>query len=103
MKFLGDRSALTRRDRRQVLATSPCETHGIDPVFMRGAYVSRRPNVAICLTAPEHARVGGKPARSGSTRSYAPHTVRTLRPASLTGVPMLRPTLTRPPARLSVT
>src|SRR6266478_3348885 len=57
---------------------------------MRGAYVSRRPNVAICLTAPENARDGGKAARSGSTRSYAAHAVRTLRPAGLTGGAMVR-------------
>src|SRR5260370_39203657 len=73
-----------------LLVTSRCETHGIDPVFMRGADVSRRPNVAICLTAPEHARDGGKAARPGSTRSYAAHAVRTLRPAGLTGGAMVR-------------
>src|SRR5258708_5947686 len=49
------------------LATSWCETHGIDPVFMRGAGVGARPNVAICLTAPERTRDGERAARHGST------------------------------------
>src|SRR5260370_26596160 len=73
-----------------LLVTSRCETHGIDPVFMRGADGSTRPNVAICLTAPEHARDGGKAARPGITRSYAAHAVRTLRPTGLTGGAMVR-------------
>src|SRR5216684_2711539 len=68
---------------RQVLATSRCETHGIDPVFMRGAGGGARPNVAICLTAPERTRDGERAARRGSTRGYAAHAVRTLRPAGL--------------------
>src|SRR5216683_796283 len=75
---------------RQVLATSRCETHGIDPVFMRGAGGGARPNVAICLTAPERTRDGERAARRGSTRGYAAHAVRTLRPAGLTGGAMVR-------------
>src|SRR6266481_480042 len=57
---------------------------------MRSADVSARPNGAICLTAPGHARESGKAARPGSTRGYAAHAVRTLRPAGLTGGAMVR-------------
>src|SRR5258708_31506652 len=57
---------------------------------MRGANVRTRPNRAICLTAPEPPREGGRAARPGSTRSDAAHAVRTLRPAGLTGGAMVR-------------
>jgi hypothetical protein len=40
-----------REAEEEELATFRCETHGIAPVLMRGADVSTRPNVAICLTA----------------------------------------------------
>src|SRR5258708_35559009 len=57
---------------------------------MRGANVRTRPKRAICLTAPERPREGGRAARPGSTRSDAAHAVRTLRPAGLTGGAMVR-------------
>src|SRR5260370_38955584 len=57
---------------------------------MRGAGVGARPNVAICLTAPERTRDGERAARRGSTRGYAAHAVRTLRPAGLIGGAMVR-------------
>src|SRR5260370_24947278 len=57
---------------------------------MRGANLRTRPNRAICLTAPEPPREGGRAARPGSTRSDAAHAVRTLRPAGLTGGAMVR-------------
>ena len=75
---------------RALVATSGCETHRIDPVFMWGADLRTRPTVAICLTALEHAGDGGGVARPGSTRGYAAHAVRTLRPTGLTGGAMLR-------------
>src|SRR6266702_4065980 len=73
-----------------LLVTSRCETHRIDPVFMRGAGIIARPNVAFYLTAPERTRDGERAARRGSTRGYAAHAVRTLRPAGLTGGAMVR-------------
>jgi hypothetical protein len=79
-----------REAEEEELATFRCETHGIDPVFMRGAGFGTRPNVAICLTAPERTRDGERAARRGSTRGYAAHAVRTLRPAGLTGSAMVR-------------
>src|SRR5260370_19396453 len=57
---------------------------------MRGANVRTRPNRAICLTAPEPPREGGRAARPGSTRRDAAHAVRTLRPAGLTGGALVR-------------
>ncbi len=42
------------------------------------------------LTAPERTRDGERAARRGSTRGYAAHAVRTLRPAGLTGGAMVR-------------
>src|SRR6266487_2280255 len=57
---------------------------------MRGAGIIARPNVAFYLTAPERTRDGERAARRGSTRGYAAHAVRTLRPAGLTGGAMVR-------------
>src|SRR6266542_4325876 len=57
---------------------------------MRGASVVARPNVAFCLTAPDRPRHGERAAHPGSTRGYAAHAVRTLRPAGLTGGAMVR-------------
>src|SRR5258708_28371300 len=66
---------------------------------MRGAGVGARPNVAICLTAPERTRDGERAARRGSTRGYAAHAVRTLRPAGLIGGAMVRRAYTQPRLR----
>jgi transposase, IS5 family len=52
--------------------------------------VGTRPNGPICLTTPERVRDGERAARSDSTRGYAAHAVRTLRPAGLTGGAMVR-------------
>src|SRR6266700_320343 len=57
---------------------------------MRSAGIIARPNVAFYLTAPERTRDGERAARRGSTRGYAAHAVRTLRPAGLTGGAMVR-------------
>src|SRR3981081_3158420 len=72
------------------LTTFRCETHGIDPVFRRGAGVGARPNGAICLTAPERTRDGERAARRGRTRGYAAQAVPTMRPAGLIGGAMVR-------------